>query len=219
MTVSFGKHFVLHFMPWLLVIGSSCQLSLASPAPTKVETGKATDKANAGAAAKSASRAVRDKHPRESIEKDLMSISDTDQRRNSKKSDHRGRHHGEMPSFRNVKHLESLSAVQSAKINHILIEYKKVMAPLASRFRASREAQAETDADTSEHTGKGRGDKELRRQMRRVKLDAWEKIQKILTPAQKEELGKMRRDDRGPRKRNNPETQPSLHDSGRSFSK
>lgn len=219
MAICFHKHFSLPVVSWFLFTGLSCELSAASPAPAKVESGKATKKSSAGAASKSASKPEREKQSNVSIENDLMPDSESEEKRHAKKSGHRGRHHGDMPSFRNVKHLESLTAVQSARVNQILSDYKKVMLPLASKFKASREVQDASDAGNPEHAGKARGNKALRMQMRKIRMDAWEKILKILTPAQKEELGKMRRDDRGPRRRNNPEAQPAARDSGKSFSK
>jgi len=215
MAISFHKHCALTVVSWLLSAGLSCVLSAASPAPAKVESGGTTKKSVAGPASKSKSKPQREKQPDQSIEKELMSDSQAEGRRHSKK----GGHHGDMPSFRNVKHLESLTPVQSARVNQILSDYKKVMIPMASKFRASREAQDASDPDNPEHGGKSRGNRALRLQMRKIKMDAWEKIQKILTPAQKEELGKMRRDDRGPRRRNNPEALPAARDSGKSFSK
>ncbi len=219
MAISFHKHCALTVVSWLLAAGLSCDLSAASPAPAKVDSGGTTKKSGARAASKSTSKPKREKQPDQSIEKDLMSDSETEGRRHSKKGGQRGSHHGDMPSFRNVKHLESLTAVQSARVNQILSDYKKVMIPMASKFRASREAQDASDEDNPGHGGKSRGNRALRMQMRKIKMEAWEKIQKILTPAQKEELGKMRRDDRGPRRRNNPEALPAARDSGKSFSK
>ncbi|HNB24197.1 MAG TPA: Spy/CpxP family protein refolding chaperone [Candidatus Melainabacteria bacterium] len=156
------------------------------------------------------------------IELDLVPDASETPGRHSRKGGHQGRrnkgerrHHGDIPSFRNVKRLESLTPVQSSKINKILREYKEVMSPLSSKIRASREANLGGDADS----GRARGDRELRQQMHRLKRETWQKMQKILTPAQKSELARMRSDDRGPKLRNNPDAQPSMKDSGKSFSK
>lgn len=142
-----------------------------------------------------------------------------------RKGRHRGRHKGGgahprrdgIPSFRSVKQLDSLTAVQSAKINRILKEFRGVMAPLAGKYRAYRKAEEESGVETD--AGRAMNMKDIREQMHILRSQTWVKIQKILTPSQKAELQKQPHGDRGPHLHHNPNALPSQHDSGRSFSR
>lgn len=144
-----------------------------------------------------------------------------------RKGRHHGRHKGGgahrrrdgIPSFRSVKQLDSLTPVQSAKINRILKEYREVMAPLAGKFRAYKKAEEESGDESTPDAGRAMNMKDMREQIHILRSQTWVKIQKILTPSQKAELQKQPRGDRGPHLHRNPDALPSKHDSGRSFSK
>lgn len=144
-----------------------------------------------------------------------------------RKSRHHGRHKGGgahrrrdgVPSFRSVKQLDSLTPVQSAKINRILKEYREVMAPLAGKFRAYKKAEEGSGDESTPDAGRAMNMKDMREQIHILRSQTWVKIQKILTPSQKAELQKQPRGDRGPHLHHNPDALPSKHDSGRSFSK
>jgi Spy/CpxP family protein refolding chaperone len=144
-----------------------------------------------------------------------------------RKGRHHGRHKGGgahrrrdgVPSFRSVKQLDSLTPVQSGKINRILKEYREVMAPLAGKYRAYRKAEEGSGSESTPDAGRAMSMKDMREQIHILRSQTWVKIQKILTPSQKAELQKQPRGDRGPHLHHNPNALPSEHDSGRSFSK
>lgn len=143
-----------------------------------------------------------------------------------RKGRHHGRHKGGgahrrrdgVPSFRSVKQLDSLTPVQSGKINRILKEYREVMAPLAGKYRAYRKAEEGSGSESTPDAGRAMSMKDMREQIHILRSQTWVKIQKILTPSQKAELQKQPRGDRGPHLHHNPNALPSEHDSGRSFS-
>lgn len=144
-----------------------------------------------------------------------------------RKGRHHGRHKGGgahrrrdgIPSFRSVKQLDSLTPVQSAKINRILKEYREVMAPLAGKFRAYKKAEEGAGDESTPDAGRAMNMKDMREQIHILRSQTWVKIQKILTPSQKAELQKLPRGERGPHLHHNPDALPSKNDSGRSFSK
>ncbi len=128
-----------------------------------------------------------------------------------------GNRKDEIPSFRKVKTLESLTPVQEAKITHILKAQREKSLPFQEKLREIREASGgsdNSDAGSRRRTPESAG---LRRKIHAIKKDAWLQIQKILTARQKIELEAL--NDSGPRRRKHPDAQPAVHDSGKSFSR
>jgi Spy/CpxP family protein refolding chaperone len=117
-----------------------------------------------------------------------------------------------------VKHLESLSAVQEAKITHIIKMQREQSLPLMERLRELREEAHSPDIVASGRPKKSRESAELRKKIHAIKKDAWLQMQKVLTTRQKIELEKHHDDESGPPRRNNPDARPAVHDSGKSFS-
>jgi hypothetical protein len=148
-----------------------------------------------------------------------------DRHRAGKHGKHRGRdkqggpqRRDDIPSFRNVKRLESLTPVQEAKITHIIRLQREQLLPLAERLREIREASKNAANGASGKPNKSPEIVELRRKIHAIKKDAWLKMQGILTARQKIELEGHHDDESGPPRRNNPDARPSVHDSGKSFS-
>ncbi len=140
-------------------------------------------------------------------------------KREHKNRDERGgrRRKEDIPSFRKVRTLESLTPVQEAKITHIIKEQREKSLPFSEKLKEIREASSGSeDGDTGRRrkTPESAG---LRRKVHAIKKDAWLQIQKILTPRQKIELEAL--NESGPPRRKHPDAQPAAHDSGKSFSK
>lgn len=123
----------------------------------------------------------------------------------------------DIPSFRNVRRLESLTAVQESKITHIIREQREKSLPFAERLKEIRDEAGNAEGGGSGRPRRSREASELREKVHAIKKDAWLKMQRVLTVKQKIELEAHRHDDPGPR-RKDPNAQPSTHDSGRSFS-
>ena len=127
------------------------------------------------------------------------------------------RRRDDIPSFRNVKRLESLTPVQEAKITHIIRQQREQLLPLADRLREIRDEARGPDA--SEGPKRSPESAKIRRRIHAIKKDAWLQMQKVLTTRQKIELEAHHDDESGPPRRHNPNAQPTVHDSGRAFSK
>lgn len=123
-----------------------------------------------------------------------------------------------IPSFRNVKNLESLTVVQQAKISRIIRTQREQSLPLMERLRELREVAHSPDIAASVRPKKSPESAELRKKIHAIKRDAWLQMQRILTTRQKIELEAHREDESGPPKRYNPDARPTVHDSGKSFS-
>lgn len=124
----------------------------------------------------------------------------------------------DLPNFRSVKRLKSLTPVQEAKITHIIRLQREQLLPLAERLREIREAFKNAANGESGRPNKSPESAALRRKIHAIKRDAWLKMQGILTTRQKIELEAHRDDESGPPRRNNPDARPSVRDSGKSFS-
>jgi len=140
-------------------------------------------------------------------------------KREQKSRDERGgrRRKDDIPSFRKVKTLESLTPVQEAKITHIIKAQREKSLPFSEKLKEIREASSGSDDGDTGRRRKTPESAGLRRKIHAIKKDAWLQIQKILTPRQKIELEAL--NESGPPRRKHPDAQPAAHDSGKSFSK
>ncbi len=164
------------------------------------------------------------------ITKDADMLADDDgdskdRHRAGKHGKHRNREQGgrrrrdDIPNFRNVKRLKSLTPVQEAKITHIIRLQREQLLPLAERLREIREASKNAANGEPGRPKQSPESAELRKKIHAIKRDAWLKMQGILTTRQKIELEAHREDESGPPRRNNPDARPTVHDSGKSFSR
>jgi hypothetical protein len=198
----------------LAIVAIDAELSRANPVDTK---GKAID---------SRSKPINSKPV---VSKSTDTLSDDDDRKDRHragksgkprdKGKQGGRRRGDgIPSFRSVRRLESLTPVQEAKITHIIREQREQSLPLMERLK---ELRAERDAENSA-SGRPKGSREsaeVRMKIHAIKKGAWVKMQGILTKRQMIELEAHHDDESGPPRRNNPDARPTVHDSGKSFSK
>lgn len=183
------KH-LLVLVAVLAIVPVSAQWSRANPVETKEK--KPEDRQRSG---------KRGKH----------SHGDKEKQGGSRRSD-------DIPSFRSVKRLESLTPVQEAKITHIIRQQKEQLLPLTERLREIRAEVNSPDFVASGSPKRSPESIKIRRQIHAIKKDAWLQMQKVLTTRQKIELEAHRDDESGPPRRNNPNARPAVRDSGRSFS-
>lgn len=153
-----------------------------------------------------------------------------------------GRRRGDdIPSFRAVKELSTLTEKQKIQITTILHQSKDQFKPLVERVREIKDemragknlkdvndVKEKLDGKSKSKTVVAKANDpqdalraesaKLRKQIHDIRKDAWVRMQKILTPAQLKELTAKNGNAIEPRRKRNPDAIPAPTDSGGSFS-